>query len=110
MWNKLLLSYLLVTAFAQDDETPEEEEKIPELSWAQNGQTPVYWTSIDPKPDEYSLTGYYGGFGVVDLQMVYITSTLTGKSIRDGHFVILWFEIDNSEGARGSKEAFSCKM
>ena len=42
--------------------------------------------------------------------MVYITSTLTGKSIRDGHFVILWFEIDNSEGARGSKEAYSCKM
>ena len=42
--------------------------------------------------------------------MIYITSTVTNRSIQDGHYVIVWVEIDNSEGVRGSKEAFTCKM
>ena len=35
---------------------------------------------------------------------------MTNRSIQDGHYVIVWVEIDNSEGVRGSKEAFTCKM
>ena len=42
--------------------------------------------------------------------MVYITTTVGGTSIRDGYYVLTWVEIDNPEGARGSIEAFTCKM
>ena len=56
------------------------------------------------------MGGYYGGFGVVDLEMVYITTTVSGISIRNKYYVVTWVEIDNPEGASGSVEAFTCKM
>ena len=90
----------------------EETEEVPppEYSWVQEGSVATAWTSIETGDSDYSLKGYYGGFGVDELQMVYITSTVGDGPIRDGHYVLTWVEIDNPDGAPGAIEAFTCKM
>ena len=67
---------------------------------------PIAWSSIE---SDYTLSGHYGGFGIVDLEMVYITATVGGASIRNEDYVLIWVEIDNPNGANGAIEAFTCK-
>ena len=115
----LLLAFAYADGHEEAEETMDETKEQAEdqlkdawdatSNWFSARQEPVAYESIMPAEGKCSLSGHYGWFQRVGIDMVFIRETVGDCPMEEGNIALTWAEMDDPD-TPGVSEAFYCAV